>query len=114
MSASELWLAAVPGIALVIVLTALMWFRKNIEEVSSGTPIGDERTKYIDGRAAYFAFYTGLAFLVVLELYYIAAAELGGLPDLNGGYAIIASIILLGATYLGMRLYLNRVGERGE
>ena len=114
MSANELWLAAVPGIALVIVLIALLWFRKNISEVSSGGPIRDERTKYIDGRASYFALYTGLVFLVALEFYYIAAGELGGLPDLNGGYAVIASIILFGATYVGMRLYLNSVGERGE
>jgi hypothetical protein len=114
LSANQLWLVAVPGVALLVVLTALLWFRKSINEVRSGTPIRDERTKYIGGRAAYFALFVGLAFLVVLEFYYVAAAELGGLPELNGGYAVISSIILLGATYLGMRVYLNRVGEQGD
>ena len=114
MSAEELWLAAVPGIALVIVLGAVLWFRKYVAEVRSGTPIRDERTKYIDGRAAYFALFTGLAFLVALEAYYIVATELGTIPQPDGGYAVIATIVLLGAAYQGMRFHLSRVGERGE
>lgn len=114
MSTSELWLAAVPGIALLLVVIALVWFRKSINEVRSGTPIRDERTKYIDGRAAHFALFVGFAFLAVLEFYYIAASELRGLPELDGGSAVISSIVLLGAAYLGMREYLNRAGERGD
>jgi Na+/H+ antiporter NhaD/arsenite permease-like protein len=114
MNANELWLVFAACAAVIIVLTALLRFRKNIEEVRSGTPIKDERTKYTDGRAARFGLVTGLAFLVVLELHYVAAAELGGFPELSGGYAVIASIILLGVSYLGMRLYLNKLGEHGE
>jgi hypothetical protein len=109
-----LWLAAVPGIALLLVVIALVWFRKSINEVRLGAPIRDERTKYIDGRAAHFALFVGFAFLAVLEFYYVAASELRGLPELDGGSAVISSLGLLGAAYLGMREYLNRAGERGD
>jgi hypothetical protein len=111
MNVYDMWLVATVCTALIIVSIAFLWFRKTITELRSGTPIKDERTRYVEGRAAYFALCTGLAFLVALELYDVIATELGGFPMLSAGYTVVASIILFGGTYLGMRLYLNRAGE---
>jgi hypothetical protein len=114
MSAYDTWLVAMVGTGMLVVLVALLWFRKSINELRSGTPIKDERTKYIQGRAALFALNTGLALLVALELCGIVATEFGGFPMLSAGYTVAASIILFGGTYLGMYLYLNRTGEPEE
>ena len=114
MSAYDVWSIVMAGTGILIVLIALLWSRKSIKELRSGTPIKDERTKYIQGRAALFSLYTGLAFLVALELYNIVATEFGGLPIWSAGYTVVASIILFGGTYTGMYLYLNRKGEQEE
>ena len=114
MNAYDIWLIAIVGTSILIVLIALLWFRKSIKELRSGMPIKDERTKYIQGRAALFSLYTGLAFLVALELYDMVATEFEGFPMLSAGYTIAAAVILFGGTYIGMHLYLNRAGEPEE
>ncbi len=114
MSALDIWLIAVVGTAAFIVSVALFWFRTTIKEFRSGIPAKDERTRYVEGRAALFAVYTNLAFLVALMLYGIVVTELGNLPMLSAEYVAPASVIFLGGTYIGMRLYLDRVGEPEE
>ncbi len=114
MSAFDIWLIAIVGTAAFIILIALFWFRTTIKELRSGTPTKDERTRYVEGRAALFAVYTNIAFLVALMSYEIVATELGNLPMLSAGYVVPASVIFLGGTYFGMRLYLDRVGEPEE
>ena len=114
MIAYDMWSIVIVGTAALIISIALLWFRETIKELKSGIPVKDERTRYIEGRAALFALYTGLAFLVALVLYDIVATELGDLPMLSSGYVVPASIIFLGGTYFGMRLYLDRVGEPEE
>ncbi len=114
MSEFDTWLIAIVGTAALIISIALLWFRTTIKELRSGIPTKDERTRYVEGRAALFAAYTNLAFLVALMLYEIAATESGNLPTLSAEYVAPASVIFLGGTYIGMRLYLDRVGEPEE
>ncbi len=114
MSAFDIWLIALVGTAALITSTALFWFRTTINELKSGTPTKDERTRYVEGRAALFAVYTTLTFLLALMSYEIVATESGNVTMLSAGYVAPASVIFLGGTYIGMRLYLDRVGEPEE
>jgi hypothetical protein len=63
------------------------------------------------GKAAYYAFYIGLYFMVALMLVNLVGLEFLGLPSLDMGYALVASILVQTLTYLGLRWYFDRKGD---
>jgi cytochrome b561 len=81
-----------------------------LEDRKSGFPAKDERTRRITGKAATYAFYIGSYFMIALMFVNLVVQELG-LPSLDVGYTLIASILVQNLTYLGLRWYFNRKGD---
>lgn len=107
-----LWLVisilVIPAILLLFGAWAL-WRR--LQDKKSGFPAQDERTLKITGKAATYALYLGSYFMIGLLLILIIGQELFSLPDLDAGYALIASLLVFNVTFLVLRWYLNKKGD---
>lgn len=99
------------GILATIVLVGVFVIWRIIKDRRSGFPIKDERTQKVTGMAATYAFYIGSYFMIALMLGNILSQEFLGVPLLEEGYPILASMLVQNLAFLGFRLYLNRKGD---
>jgi len=106
-----LWPLASIGILATIVLIGVLAIWKILRDRRLGFPAKDERTQKITGIAATYAFYIGSYFMVALMLTNILNIELLGVPLLDAGYALIASILVNSLTFLIVHWYFNRKGD---
>ena len=106
-----LWPLVTMGIVAIGILVGVFVVWRKLEDRKSGFPAQDERTKRITGKAAYYAFYIGLYFMVALMLANLVVQEFLGLPALDAGYALVASILVQSLTYLGLHWYFDRKGD---
>ena len=98
------------GIMAIGILIGVFVVWRILKDRKSGFPAQDERTRRITGKAAYYAFYIGSYFMVVLMMVNLVVLELG-LPSLDVGYALVASILVQSLTYGGLRWYFDRKGD---
>jgi hypothetical protein len=84
---------------------------KSLRDRRSGFPLKDERTQRITGTAATYTFYIGSYFMIALMLANLLNLELLGVPLLDAGYALVASILVNSLTFLGLRMYFNQKGD---
>jgi len=105
------WQVASVGILATGVLIGVFAIWKILNDRRTGFPIKDERTQKITGTAATYAFYIGSYFMIALMLANILNLELLGVPLLDTGYALVASILVNSLTFLGLRMYFNRKGD---
>ena len=106
-----LWPLASIGILATIVLIGVLAIWKILRDRRLGFPAKDERTQKITGIAATYAFYIGSYFMVALMLTNILNYEFLGVPLLDAGYALIASILVNSLTFLIVHWYFNRKGD---
>ena len=106
-----LWPLVTMGIVAIGILVGVFVVWRMLEDRKSGFPAQDERTKRITGKAAYYAFYIGSYFMVALMLMNLVCLEFLGLPSLDVGYALVASILVQTLTYLGLRWYFDQKGD---
>jgi hypothetical protein len=105
------WPVASGGILAIIILVGVFVIWKILKDRRSGFPLKDERTQRITGTAATYAFYIGLYFMIALMLANILSREFLGTYLLEGGYALIASILVQSLMFLGLRMYFDRKGD---
>jgi len=106
-----IWPITSVAIAATIVLIAILLFWKIYKERKSGFPLKDERTSKITGRAATYSLYLGSYFILALLFMFIIGREFYGLPDIDAGYPLIASLLVYNVSFLVLRWYLGRKGE---
>jgi len=106
-----LWSLVSIGIFATIFLIGVYAIWKILKEKRLGFPAKDERTKKITGIAATYAFYIGLYFMAALLLTNILNIELLGVPLIDAGDALIASILVNSLTFLIVHWYFNRKGD---
>ena len=106
-----LWSLVSIGILATIVLIGVLAIWKILRDRRLGFPAKDERTQKITGIAATYAFYIGSYFMVALMLTNILNYEFLGVPLLDAGYALIASILVNSLTFLIVHWYFNRKGD---
>ena len=99
------------GIMTTIVLVGILVIWKKFKDRKSGFPVADERTQKINGKAAYYALLMGQYFIIAYLLVNIVGREFFGMPEMEAGYPLIASLLVFNLTFLGLRWYLNRKGD---
>jgi len=106
-----MWPVVSLGIAAIIVLLGILLVWKIYKDRKSGFPVRDERTSKITGKVATYALYIGSYFIIALLFMFIIGTEFYGLPELEAGYPLIASLLMYNVSFLVLRWYLGRKGE---
>ena len=106
-----MWPIVSTVIASVIALIAVLLFWKIRRERKSGFPMQDERTSKIFGKAATYPLYIGSYFIIALLFTLLIGKEFYGLPDVEAGYPLIASLLVYNVSFLILRWYFGRRGE---
>ena len=97
-------------IALMILIGALVLWRR-LKDKKSGFPLADERTQKLNGKAAYYAMFMCQYFIITYLLVMIIGREFFGIPEIEAGYPMIASLLVSSVSFLVLRWYLSRKGE---
>jgi hypothetical protein len=105
------WLIGSMGILALIILIGIAVLWKTLKEKKSGFPIADERNQKINGKAAYYALFMGQYFIIAILLAMLVGREFLGMPEIEAGYPLIASLLASSLSYLVLRWYLGRKGE---
>ncbi len=93
---------------IIATFSAFLWvYRGKIQDKKAGFPFKDERTKYIEGRAAHYAVMISAWFMVGLIWYNFLGVDFG-LPELKVIPALAASILVMVGLYIGLRWYFSR------
>jgi len=106
-----MWLVVSFGIMAIIVLLGVLLVWKIYKDRKSGFPMRDERTSKITGRAATYALYIGSYFILAFLFILIIGKEFYGIPEIDAGYPLIASLLVFNVTFLVLRWYLNQKGD---
>jgi len=109
--ADLMWPITSVGIAIMIALIAVLLLLKIYKERKSGFPMQDERTSKIFGKAAAYSLYIGSYFIIALLFALLIGKEFYGLPDVDAGYPLVASLLVYNVSFLMLRWYLGRKGE---
>jgi hypothetical protein len=98
-------------VGVLITLSAMLWamWRKR-QERKAGYPAKDERTKILEGRAAYYTVLVLGYFMLALLWYNFLGVDLLDLPALSGSQALIASLLANAVLFAGLRWYFLRKG----
>ena len=97
-------------LALIILIGVLaLWIR--LKERKSGFPASDERTQHLNGKAAYYAMFMCQYFIVAYLLVNIVGREFLGMPEIEAGYPMIATLLVSALSFLVLRAYFGRKGE---
>ncbi len=105
------WLIGSMGILALIILIGIAALWKTLKEKKSGFPMADERTQKINGKAAYYALFMGQYFIIAYLLVNIVGSEFFGMPEIEAGYPLIASVLVSSLSYLALRWHFGRKGE---
>jgi ABC-type Fe3+-siderophore transport system permease subunit len=96
--------------ALIIIIGALaLW--KTLRDRKSGFPLADERTRKLNGKAAYYAMFMCQYFIIAYLLVNIVGREFFGMPEVEAGYPMIATLLVSSVSFLVLRWYFGRKGE---
>jgi Na+/H+ antiporter NhaD/arsenite permease-like protein len=107
----SLWpIISIANIALIILIGVLV-FWKVLREKKSGFPLKDERTQKLDGKAAYYAMFICQYFILGFVWVIFIGREFFGMPEIEAGYPMIATLLVSALSFLVLRWYLGRKGE---
>ena len=97
-------------LALMILIVALALWRR-LKDKKSGFPLADERTQKLDWKAEYYAMFMGQYFIIAYLLVNIVGREFFGMPEIEAGYPMIATLLVSSVSFLVLRWYLGRRGR---
>jgi uncharacterized Tic20 family protein len=105
------WLITSGGILALIVLIGVLVVWKTLKDKTSGFPLADERTRKLNWKAAYYAMFMCQYFILAYLLVNIVGREFFGMPEIEAGYPMIATLLVSSISFLVLRWYLGRKGE---
>jgi Na+/H+ antiporter NhaD/arsenite permease-like protein len=109
--ADSIWpIVSIVNIALIILIGVLV-LRKMLKEKKSGFPLADERTQKLNGKAAYFAMFICQYFILAYLWITFLGREFFGMPEIEAGYPMIATLLVSALSFLVLRSYFGRKGE---
>ncbi len=106
------WAITSMGTLALIVLIGILVIWKRLKDKRSGFPLADERTRKLNGKAAYYAMFMCQYFIVAYLLVNIVGREFFGMPEIEAGYPMIAALLVSALSFLVLRWYLGRKGEQ--
>ncbi len=102
------------GVNLILIIIIFIIFlgkiRQQMLDKKAGLAIKDERSKFTDGRAAYYALHIGL-YLMLGMMWYTLFADDFGLPELEATTALIIPALVMSIMMIGLREYFSRSGD---
>jgi hypothetical protein len=96
-------------IIVTIVLLALFFVMRALKDLRSGFPLEDERSRYLNLRAGYRAFYTSM--YAVLALAFVTLALEDHDIVLSTPEVLFVVVALMGSIHLAFSGYYNRKGK---
>jgi len=102
------------GILALIILIAVLvlWkMQKMRKEKKSGFPLADERTQKLNGKAAYYSMFICQYFILAYMWATFVGHVFFGMPEIEAGYPMIATLLVSALSFLVFRLYFGRKGE---
>ena len=105
------WPIVSMGILALIILIGALVLWKRLKDKRSGFPLADERTRKLNWKAAYYAMFMCQYFIIAYLLVNIVGREFFGMPEIEAGYPMIATLLVMLVSFLVLRFYLNRKGE---
>jgi len=105
------WSSVSMGISALIVLISAYIIWKGVKDKKSGFPLNDERTQKVNGKAAYYAMFVSQYFIIAYLLLNVVGRELFGMPEIESGYPMVATVLVSGISFLILRWRLGRKGE---
>ena len=105
------WAITSIGILALIVLIGVLALWKRLKDKKSGFPLADERTRRLNGKAAYYAMFMCQYFILAYLLVNIVGREFFGMPEIEAGYPMIATLLVSSVSFLVLRWYFGRKGE---
>lgn len=105
------WAITSMGTLALIVLIGILVIWKRLKDKRSGFPLADERTRKLNGKAAYYAMFMCQYFIVAYLLVNIVGREFFGMPEIEAGYPMIAALLVSALSFLVLRSYFGRKGE---
>jgi len=112
--ADSIWPIISFGIIALIILIGvlLLWkMKRQLKEKKSGFPLADERTQKLNGKAAYYAMFICQYFILAYVWVTFIGREFFGMPEIEAGYPMIATLLVSALSFLVLRWYLGRKGE---
>jgi hypothetical protein len=99
------------GILALIILVGILVLWKVLRDKKSGFPLGDERTKKLDWKAAYYAMFMCQYFILAYVWVTFVGREFFGMPEIEAGYPMIATLLVSAISFLVLRWLFGRKGE---
>jgi uncharacterized membrane protein len=96
------------GTAAIIIILGILVVWKIVKNRKSVLPVADERTRRVNGQAAYYALIVGVYFSLGLLWVVFLGPNFLGLPEIGAMPALITSILVYAVLYLSFRWYFNR------
>jgi len=98
-------------LVLLIVAGTSIILLKKAKDIKVGLPVGDELTEKTTWKAGYYTYLFSVWIAVSLLWYNILVPERFGVPELSVEQVIGILVLLPGAFFIGLALYLNKKGE---
>jgi len=105
------WAITSMGILALVILIGALVLWKRLRDKKSGLPLADERTQKLNGKAAYYAMFMCQYFIVAYLLVNIVGREFFGIPEIEAGYPMIATLLVSSVSFLVLRWHFGRKGE---
>ena len=99
------------GIIALLILIPILVIWKTLKEKKSGYPLADERTKKLTWKAGYYAMFVGQYFILAYMWITFLGREFFGMPEIEAGYPMIATLLVSALSFLVLRVYFGRKGE---
>lgn len=99
------------GILALIILIGILVLWKRLKDKKSGLPLADERTQKLNGKAAYYAMFICQYFILAYVWVIFIGREFFGMPEIEAGYPMIATLLVSALSFLVLRAYFGRKGE---
>jgi hypothetical protein len=109
--ADFMWLIPSGGILALIILIGILVIWKTLKEKKSGYPLTDERTQKINWRAGYYAMFVGQYFILAYLAVNIVGREFFGMPEIEAGYPMIATLLVSTMSYFFLSWHFSRKGD---
>jgi uncharacterized membrane protein len=105
--ADPAWPVISTGILALIVLIGVLVLWKTIRDKKSGFPSSDERTRHLNGKAAYYAMFMCQYFILAYLLVSLVGREFLGMPQPEAGYPMIAALLVSSVSFIVLRWYFD-------
>ena len=99
------------GILVLIMLIGILIILKIVKDRKSGFPASDERTRYLNGKAASYALLIGNYFIIELMFLLIFGREFYNLQNVDAGYLLIASLLVSNVSFIILCWVFGRKGD---